>query len=251
MHAFVRAPSPRLADCELTHVARAPIDLPRAGAEHEAYVATPRALGCTIEFLPPLPDHADGVFVEDTALLLPEIAILLRPGAASRAAEVDSVRAALARRGPCAALAAGRMDGGDVLRIGRTLFVGVGGRTDATGVASLRELLAPHGYRVEPVTTRGCLHLKTAVTFVPPGLVVVNPAWFDATILGPHRVVRVDAREPFAANTLTLGGVTLVGAGSPRTAESLAGAGVAARSLDISELQKAEAGLTCLSLIGA
>lgn len=254
MIAFVRAVAESLARCELTHLEREPIDAARAERQHRAYVAGLEALGCTIEWLPPLPQHPDGVFVEDTAVLLAELAVIARPGVASRRPEVDSVAAALERHLEVRRIAEPAcLEGGDVLRIGRRLHVGHadsgGRRTNAAGIAQLREALKPYGYTVLATELRGCLHLKSACTFIPPETVLVNPAWVDPAAFGAIRVIAVDPHEPYGANTLTVAGVTLVSAAYPRTRERLDAAGIATRALDVSEVHKAEAALSCMSLL--
>lgn len=254
MIALVREVAGALARCELTHLARQPIDVPAARQQHARYVAQLASLGCRIEWLPPLPGHADGVFVEDTAVVVPEAAVITRPGAASRRGETESVAARLApdlevrHVGEPACL-----EGGDVLRIGRTLYVGRaegrGGRTNAAGVAALREALQPFGYEVRAVALHGCLHLKSACTLIPPQTLLVNPAWVDPKELADAAVIAVDSQEPYGANTLTVAGCTLVSAAYPRTRERLDAAGIATRALEVSELHKAEAALTCMSLM--
>jgi dimethylargininase len=254
MIAFVREVAPSLMRCELTHLARRVIDVPHARDQHARYVAELTALGCRIEWLPPLAECADGVFVEDTAVLLPEVAIITRPGVASRRREIESVEAALARHLKVRRIGApARLEGGDVLRVGRTLYVGQAAgpraRTNAAGVAKLSELLQPFGYAVRPVAMRGCLHLKSACSFISPGTLLVNPVWVEAAALAPGAVITVDPQEPYGANTLTVGELTLVSAAYPRTQERLNAAGIATRALDVSELHKAEGALSCMSLL--
>ncbi|HUL17853.1 MAG TPA: arginine deiminase family protein [Steroidobacteraceae bacterium] len=248
--AFVREPSDLLAQCELSYLTREPIDLARARGQHARYVEELTRLGCQIEWLARLPEHADGVFVEDTAVLVPEIGVITRPGAASRRAEVHSVAAALARHLPLVHLEApATLEGGDVLRVGRAFYVGASARTNAAGVAQLAAALAPFGYTVEALPLHDCLHLKSAVTFIPPATLLVNPAWVEAARLPDATRIEVAPGEPYGANTLTVGGVTLVSAAYPRTQERLEAAGIATRALEVGELHKAEAALTCLSLI--
>jgi len=250
MIALLREVSPSLAACELSFLARAPIDVERARAQHAHYAAELTALGCSIEWLAPLPENADAVFVEDTAVVLPETAVITRPGVASRRGEVESVAASLAGHRPLKGIVApGCLEGGDVVRIGRNLYVGVSGRSNAAGIEQLRAALAPFGYRVAGVAMRDCLHLKSAVTFIPPDSVLVNRAWVDPDVFDARSVIEVDDSEAFAANTLTVQGVTLLSAAFPRTEERLRAAGVTTRALDVSELQKAEAALTCMSLM--
>jgi dimethylargininase len=212
------------------------------------------ALGCRIEWLPPLAELPDGGFVEDTAVLLPEVAVIARPGVASRRGEIGSVAAALAGHLEVRRISApARLEGGDVLRIGRMLYVGQargrGGRTNAAGAAQLAEALRPFGYSVRPVAMFGCLHLKSACTFIPPRTLLVNPVWVEAAEFPTAAVVTVDPQEPYGANTLTVGELTLVSAAYPRTQERLNAAGIATRALDVSELHKAEGALTCMSLL--
>jgi len=250
MIALLREVSPSLAACELSFLRREPIDVERARAQHAHYAAELTALGCSIEWLAPLGENADAVFVEDTAVVLPEVAVITRPGVASRRGEVESVAASLAGHRPLRRIVApGSLEGGDVVRIGRNLYVGTSGRSNAAGIEQLRAALAPFGYRVASVAMRDCLHLKSAVTFIPPDMVLVNRAWVDPKVFDARSVIEVDEREPFAANTLTVQGVTLMSAAFPRTEQRLREAGLTTRALDVSELQKAEAALTCMSLM--
>jgi dimethylargininase len=248
MIAFVRELSALLERCELSYIGRVSIDVQRARRQHEGYVAELAARGCELCWLPPLPQHADAVFVEDTAVVLPELMVITRPGAVSRRAEVDSVAATLAQHRPQVRVRApGTLEGGDVLRIGRRLYVGVSGRTNAAGIEQLAAALAPLGYTVHGVPMQGCLHLKSAATFIPPDTLLVNPEWVDPALFAVRHVVHV--AEAFGANTLTVGSVTLVSSDYPATQERLRAAGITTRSLEVSELHKAEAALTCMSLI--
>jgi dimethylargininase len=250
MRALVREVSPLLAQCELSFLERARIEAARAQTQHRAYTEALKELGCEVGWLTPLPQHADGVFVEDTALVLPELAVIARPGVESRRGETASTAQALARERPLARIdAPGTLEGGDILRIGDAVFVGETARSNAAGIAQLREVLAPHGYRVRALPLSGCLHLKSAVTFIPPHTVLVNPQWLEPALLGARAVIEVDEREPYAANTLSVGGCTLVSSAYPRTNSRLQAKGIRTRELDVSELHKAEAALTCLSLL--
>ena len=250
MLALVREVSPQLAECELTHLERDVIDAQRAMRQHRGYTQALQALGCSLEWLPPLPQCPDSVFVEDTAVVLAEIAVVSRPGAASRRGETPTVAEALQQHTRVSAIAEpGCLDGGDVLHIARTLHVGASLRTNEAGIDQLARLLAPHGYRVEKVPLTGCLHLNSACSLIPPDVLLVNPGWVDPTTFGPLRVIAVDEREPQAANTLTIGCTTLVSAAYPHTRRRLEAAGVRTRAVDVSELHKAEGGLTCMSLL--
>ncbi len=236
--------------CELTHRERQPIDIQRAEVEHRQYVAALKDLGCRVHELPAEPDLPDSVFVEDTAVIVGDAVVITRPGAESRRPEVESIRAFLSnhleilRMEPPATL-----DGGDVLRVGRTLHVGASGRTNAAGIAQLRALAAPHGYDVVPVVVTGCLHLKSAVTEVADGVLLANRKHIDVHAFAQGEWVDVDVREPDAANGLRVGNAVLFPAAYPRTAERLQRLGVVVRTVDVSELAKAEGAVTCCSLI--
>ena len=249
--ALVRDVSPRLGACELTHVDRAPIDIDRARRQHAGYCALLASLGWSVEMLPPLPEAPDGVFVEDTAVVLPEVAVLARPGAASRRAETDSVHGALRRHRTVRAITApATLDGGDVLVLGRRVFVGESTRTSDDGIAQLRAALAPWAYEVLPIPVIECLHLKSAATAVGAGTVVVNPAWTVPERFAPARVIAVDDAEPHAANVLASDAhVAVTAAHAPRTTERLVAAGIRCVTVDLSELAKAEGALTCCSLL--
>jgi dimethylargininase len=229
-------------------VARAPIDVARAVAQHAAYEQALAGAGCRVRRLPDLPHAPDGVFVEDTAVLLGRHAVITRPGETARAAETASVAAAFAGDFTVAHLAKGMLDGGDVLRVGSTLFVGQSTRTDAAGGASLAALVRPLGFGVVGIAVHGCLHLKTAATWLGDAL-LVNPDWIDTAPFGTLPRLRVAEGENWAANTLRIGDMILAAAGSPRTNAQLRQRGYTVQELDIEELQKAEAGLTCMSLI--
>jgi dimethylargininase len=249
-HGFVRTVSRSLAACELTHAPRQEFDLARAHQQHEAYTSALRSAGVAVTVLPEASDLPDAMFVEDVAVVLDECAILTRPGAASRRPEVALIRPVLSEVRKCfEILAPGTLEGGDVLRIGRMLYVGQSSRTNAEGIRQLGAHVAPFGYQVRPVPVSGCLHLKSGVTAVAPGCVLANPAWIDAAAFRDCEIVSVHSDEPGVANVLAVNGRVLAAASAPRTAERLSARGSDVRHLDISELQKAEAGLTCSSLL--
>lgn len=250
--AFTRAVGQAVGRCELTHLSRVPIDVTRARAQHAAYERALADLGCELQSIPGAPDMPDAVFVEDTAVVLDAIVVITRPGAASRRGETAAVAATLSRFRAVRALAGpATLDGGDVLRLGRTLYVGAGARTNAEGVRQLAAAAEPHGYEVRPVRVKGCLHLKSAATELAPGLVILNPAWMDPAQLQGCGVIEVDPAEPAGANVLRIGGTVLCAAAYERTNARIAAAGVAIQPLDVSELAKAEAGVTCCSLLMA
>jgi dimethylargininase len=250
--AITRAVSERLPACELTHLERVPIDIARARAQHAAYEAALAAAGTLVVRLPAADDLPDAVFVEDTAVVLDEVAVVTRLGARSRAAEADDIAAALAEYRPVRRLIRpATLDGGDVLRVGRTLYVGRSGRTNGAGVQQLRGLIWRHGYRVVAVPVRGCLHLKSAATLADDHTLVLNPQWVpeDAFTGAGLDILRVPEEEPWGANVLRIGDVVLVPDNVPRTRALLASRGLAVRRVNVSELQKAEAGVTCMSIV--
>jgi dimethylargininase len=247
-HAIVRPPSRSLTDCQLLYLPREPIDFELATVQHRNYVATLARLDLAVIPLPEAPDFPDAVFVEDAAVVLDELAILCRPGAPSRAGEIALMQPALAPFRSLRSIdAPGTLEAGDVLLVDRTLFVGHSRRTNREGIRQLRALVSDYGYEVKEVSVHGCLHLKSAVTAPAPGLLLANPDWIDLEPLRRWEILPV--REPWAANTLPINGRVLVTASAPRTAALLSARGLDVLPLDIAELQKAEAALTCLSLL--
>lgn len=248
--AITRDVSPSLAACELSFVERAPIDLDRAIEQHRAYRAALATLGCEVHDLPAQPQCPDAVFVEDVAVVVDEVAVMTRPGAESRRGEGATVAPLLARwRALRAIEAPGTLDGGDVLRIGKRVYVGQSARSNADGIAQLRALLAPHGYLVQGVPIRGCLHLKSAVTALADDAVLLQPAWVDREAFAGFRLVEVDAAEEHAANVLRIGERVVSPACFPRTHARIRAAGIEVVAVDVSELQKAEGAVTCCSLV--
>jgi dimethylargininase len=248
--AITRLPGPELARCELTHLARQPIDPARALAQHRGYCDALRERGVAVVELPAEAAFPDGVFVEDTAIVLDEVAVLGAPGPVSRRGEVVTIDAALRPYRAVQWLPAGVcVEGGDVLRVGGTLLVGKGGRTDAAGLLALGEAVRPLGYRVVPVAVTGCLHFKTGCCALDEETLLINRAWVDAGSLGAYRLVDVPDEEPWGANVLRVAGTVFVSAAYPRTAALVRSLGHDVVVLDVSEFHKAEAALTCLSLL--
>ena len=248
--ALTRPVPDSLIDCELTHLTRVVIDVEIARRQHAEYEKALTTVGCEVERISAAHDLPDSVFVEDAAIVLDEVAIITRPGATSRRPETRSVADAVAPFRQLEFLAdPGTLDGGDVLRLGRSLYVGVGGRTNMAGAGQLADLVRRYGYVVTPVTVTECLHLKSAVTELAAGLVLVNPAWVRARTFEGSDAIEVDPGEPFAANVLRIGDTILSASAYDRTNTRLAAAGLNVMSVDVSELSKAEAGMTCCSLI--
>ena len=254
MRGFTRAVSPRIAECQLTHLERVPIAADRAAAQHRAYEHALAAAGLEIVRLPELADDPDAVFVEDTALLLDGHAVITRPGAATRIGETASTAEGLSPHFALHRIEEGFLDGGDVMRIGQTLYVGLSSRTDAKGIASLEEIASGLGYQVVQAVLRNCLHLKTGATF--PGhdsqgapVLLFDPRSIDPSQFSDVVSVAVADGERAAANCVRAADSLILPAGNPRTADLLRARGFDVVEVDVSELQKAEAGVTCMSLI--
>ena len=248
--AITRAVSPAIIDCELTFVARQPIDLSKARAQHRAYEQLLEEVGARVISLPAEPALPDSMFVEDPAIVLDELAVILPLGTKSRQPEAESLATALSPfRKLVYITAPGMMEGGDILRINRTLYVGLTTRTNPEGIRQLAAILAPHNYKVVAVPVTGCLHLKSAVTHIGRNTLLANRPWFDSSSFEGCNWLDVAPEEPHAANALAIGDTVIFPASFPRTRARIEAAGVHVTALDISELQKAESGLTCSSLL--
>ncbi len=250
--AITRAVSPAIVHCELSFIDRKPIDLAVAQKQHHAYENLLGKLGARVISLPAEPALPDSMFVEDPAIVLDELAVILPLGTETRRREAQSLAHALARFRKLEYVSIpGTLEGGDVLRIGRKLFVGLTKRSNAEGIGQLAAILAPYDYEVIAVPVSGCLHLKSAVTHLGGNTLLANRTWFDAAPLAGHEWIDVDPAEPHAANALALGGTIIFPASFPRTRARIEARGFSVASIDISELQKAESGLTCSSLLFA
>jgi dimethylargininase len=248
--AITRAVSPTLAECELTHQVREPIDVAKAVAEHAVYEETLRSCGATIVHAPPEPSLPDAVFVEDAALVFAETAVMTRPGAPVRRREVQSMAKVLSAYRPLFAIQPpGTLDGGDVMVVGRTIYVGLSSRTNHDGIAQLDTHLSEWGYAVIPVPVTGCLHLKSAVTPVADNLLLINDRWVKPECFGSMGMVTVAPGEPHAANALLIGAAVIYPTHYPATAERLDRAGVRLVPVPCGELAKAEGGVTCCSVL--
>ncbi len=248
--AILREVSTSLGRCELTHIEREPIHVGVARAQHGAYERLLASLGCAIVLLPEEPELPDAVFVEDTAVVLPELAIITRPGAPSRRPEVPSVAATLARYRRLVTIEApGTIDGGDVLVAGKEVFIGETGRSNSHAIEQVARALRPFGYVVRGVPVSGCLHLKSAVTLCGSDTLLVNPAWVDPALFRGKSIIDVDPLESHAANALLLDGGIIYPSSFPRTRERLLAQGMTVHEIDLSELAKAEGAVTCCSLI--
>jgi len=275
--AITRAVSPAIGACELSYVQRQGIDASLAAAQHDEYERRLAAHGCKVIRIAEAPDMPDGVFVEDAAVVLDGLAIITRPGAISRRAETESIAAALAQFRPLRRIEApATLDGGDVLAIDGKLYAGLSQRTNMAAVQQLNTLPSPAASRHPlpreralswrqpspsgeggpkgrvrgvPIRFQNCLHLKSAVTHIGERTLLLNPQWVDAGQFRDFEVIAVDAQEPFGANALRLDDILLYSASYPRTRRLLESRGFHVETLDLFELEKAEAGVTCCSLI--
>jgi dimethylargininase len=248
--ALTRAVSRSIASCELTWLSRRKIDIDLAIEQHDQYERSLTAMGVHVISLPEQPEMPDAVFVEDPLVVVDEVAIVSRMGSARRRAESDSLAEAISAFRPMRRiLEPATLEGGDVMRIGRDVFVGLSSRTNAAGVQQLTRELEPLGYRVRPVEVRGCLHLKSACCSMGDGKILANKDWLDTAPLRDYKIVEVASDEPGAANILRIGSTVLMPASFPHTRQIVRGEGLDVRTVDISELMKAEAAITCSSVI--
>jgi dimethylargininase len=248
--AITREVSPRIQDCALTFLNREPIDLQKAVEQHRRYKEFLEKMGVNVISLPPEPDLPDSVFVEDTAVIVEEVAVIARMGLAKRRAETRVISSVLAHHRPRKFLKPGAtLDGGDCIRIGRRIYVGNSSRTNQEGIAALRQILAPYDYEVRPVEVAGCLHLSTGCSYLGKNTMLVNREWINAGAFEGFEIIDVPKAESWAAAALRMNGIVLLPGGFPRTQAAIEERGFQIRLIDISEFQKAEGGLSCLSLI--
>lgn len=248
--AIIRPISPKMGNCELTHYQRQPIDIEKAKEQHEDYIEALQLLVCKVIQAEAAPDLPDSVFVEDCAVVLDELAITTHPGAESRRAEVEGVAAALKPFKELRSVESPSvLDGGDVLVIGKQIWVGLSSRSNEEAIRQMKQIVEPHGYEVIGVEVTGCLHLKSAVTQVGEGMVLLNPEWVNPTIYSAFKIIETHPGEPGAANGLLVNGSVIYSAEFPLTAMRLAEAGVEVLLVDNSEVIKAEGAVTCCSLI--
>jgi dimethylargininase len=248
--AITRDVSPRFNECEITHIDRTPIDVEVARAQHREYVNALAAIGCQIVELPAEADLPDSVFVEDTAFILDEVAVITRPGADSRKPETESIIRALSpHRTLVKVTAPATVDGGDVLVLGKNIYVGKSTRSNDEAIRQLQELLDVYGYNVTGVEMHDCLHLKTALTKVDDDTVLINPKWADISHFKDFDWIIVDPSEPFAANCLPVNGQIIFPTSFPKTRAKLEARGYKIYAVPVDELAKAEGAVTCCSLI--
>jgi dimethylargininase len=250
LKAFVRGVSRRISDCELTFIDREGINLERAVEEHRKYQDLLVSTGIDVTEIPADDSCPDCCFLEDTALVLDEIAVIARPGSDTRRREVAGVRPYIEKIRKLALIEApATLEGGDVLRVGRELFVGVTTRTNLEGIQALRAFVEPHGYKVSPVATPGALHLKSVCTALDDGTILAESGRLDTAPFRNYEILQVSEQEWMASNVLRAGSILCMHSGFPKTRQMLDRRGYDVRTTDISEFLKAEAGLTCMSIL--
>jgi dimethylargininase len=250
MLALTHVPSPNLEQCQRTHVAWTPVDYARAVQQHSAYCRMLRHCGAEVITLDANRDLPDSVFIEDTAIVLDDVAVLASMGAPSRRAEPDGIESELCKHRHVERVELpATIEGGDVLRVDRTLLVGLSSRTNLAGTEALAAFVGRYGYQVTPVPVRGCLHLKSACCALPDGRLLVNPDWLAAEALEGFELVRVPDEEPDAANLALVGGRVCLPAAHPQTADLVRRLGFEVETVDLSEFAKAEGCVTCLNIL--
>lgn len=248
--AFVNTPSPRLAECQLSYVDRMPIDLSLARQQHGTYVQALIKLGVEVDILHINPHCPDGVFVEDPVIILDETAIITSMGNPERRAEIPAIKEYISGHRQIQEIRLpAKLEGGDVLQIGRKIFIGLSSRTNLAGMEALKIITQQYGYEIILVRVTGCLHLKTAVTALDEERLLINPSWLDTTPFRDFQLVVVPSEEPWGANILRLPMGVIANAAYPGTCHLIASLGYRLEAVDISEYGKAEAGLTCMSVV--
>ena len=248
--AVVRRPSRRIAEGEVTHIDRVPLDSALGLRQHDNYLGVLRDLEVELLYAPETDDHPDGLFVEDALVMIDGHAIITRPGALSRRGETDSIRTLVrALDLPLSEITDGTLDGGDVLVVGDCVFIGLTTRTNQIAIDQLAGFAAPLGRRTIAVNVPGCLHLKSAITALPDNTLIGVEGWYDPTPFNDAGLVIHTALEPSGGDVLCVGSTVVLPSDAPRTGRFIAGLGFGVRYVDVSELQKIEAGVTCMSVL--
>jgi len=248
--AITREINSAIVGCELTFLPRVSIDFALAQRQHQQYQSVLSSLGCKIVVLATAPGLSDSVFIEDTALVLDEVAVLLRPGATSRQAEVSGVASVLQQHRMLKSIQPpGTLDGGDLLRVDNVIFAGLSTRSNQSGIDQLSQIVKDYGYSVRTIETNKCLHLKSAVSEVASGTLLINPDWISGAAFRNYELINIDPEEAHAANALRVEQSVIYPSSFPRTLDKLAMRDINVIPVDLSELQKAEGAVTCCSLI--
>ena len=242
--------APRFNKCEITHIDRTPINVEIAEIQHNEYIKALADLGCDVIELPAEKDLPDSVFVEDTAFILPEVAVITRPGADSRKPETESIIQALSPHKKLIHVTEpASIDGGDVLVLGKNIYVGLSTRSNLHAIEQLNALLKIYGYQVFGIALTDCLHLKTAITKVDEKTLLINPNWVNSSTFQAFDLIQVHASEPFAANCLPVNGHIIYPTNFPKTQALLENKYFKIKNVTLDELAKAEGAVTCCSLI--
>ena len=246
--------SERITHCEVNFREREPIDVSLARHQHAAYCQWLVQAGCEVVKLNINPEFPDSVFVEDTAVVVDELAVVTPMGVASRRGEGVRMAPVLAQYRPVTRLVDvggpdATLEGGDVLQVGRTLWVGLSTRTNQAGAAALKQILAPLGYEVIAVPLTGTLHLKSALGSLDPETLMINRNCVSREYFKGFSLIDVPPEEPRGANVLRIESQIAVYAGYRRTLDKLQRAGYDPRPIDLSELIKADSGMTCSSIV--
>jgi len=248
--AMTREINAAMNSCELTFLTRDKIDMDLAKQQHQQYQSVLSSLGCEIVIVPTESNLADSVFIEDTAVVLDEVAVLCRPATALRGQEVAGVEDVLQQyRTLISIQSPGTLEGGDLLRVGKVIYAGLSTRSNQNGIEQLSRIVADYGFSVKTVETEKCLHLKSAISEVAPGVLLINPDWISRSTFKNYELIDVDKEEEHAANALLVGQKIIYPSSFPRTLEKLVNAGLDVTQVNVSELQKAEGAVTCCSLI--
>ncbi len=252
MQALTLTPSSSMneTNCELLFMKPQAIDTGLALSQHSKYCQCLEDLGFEVTRLPAIAELPDSVFIEDPVVLLDEVAVLTLPFSPSRKGEVPNIEKFISGLGKTERIIPpGTMEGGDVLKIGRTLYVGISNQTNQEGFNQFRSFVEPFGYKVIPVKVQGALHLKTAATALDDRTLLMNPDWIDAQPFRDFRIVEVPRDEPFGGNIIAVGRRVLMHEGFVQTCHTVKSLGFEVSLVNISEFLKAEAGLTCMSVL--
>ncbi len=247
--AITHLPSPKLQECELTFLESEPIDMQKATAQHAAYRAMLERCGANVLTLDENLDCPDSVFVEDPIIVFDEVAVLTSMGVESRRKESEAMVKTFAKYRKVEKISLpAKIEGGDVLKVGKKIFVGLSPRTNIEGIQALEAIIKPYGYSVTPIKVTGCLHLKTGCTALDEKTILVNASWVDADAFVGFEHIAVPEDEPFGANVLKIGDMCCMNEAFPKSIALVKSLGYQVDSCDISEFVKAEAGLTCMSV---
>jgi dimethylargininase len=250
LRALTHKISSRIAECELTFVERAPIDYQKALRQHDDYEALLTRLGVLVRSLSENDQYPDACFVEDTAIVVDEVAVICSMGVSSRRGETSLIARELSSYRDLIHISLpATIEGGDVLRVGRQILAGQSKRTNSEGIRALTRILEPFGYKIIPVTTKGGLHFKSGCTAIDDETLFVNPDWVETDSLREFKPLATAADEPSSANVLRLGETVCVQSEFPRAIDLIRSVVERVETVDMSELRKAEAGLTCSSII--